>query len=89
MKNSFSEKCSKKLCATMPYKRRSQFSGHFLSPDFGPFHTERDFFNSHRMLRQLTLLAESKSLRYAVLLIALRATEAAWPDIRDCPHISK
>src|SRR5215467_10478690 len=37
LKNSFSEKCSKKLCATMPYKRRSQFSGHFLSPDLVRF----------------------------------------------------
>src|SRR3974377_491694 len=29
----------------MPYKRRSQFSGRFLSPDFGAFHAKRDFFN--------------------------------------------
>jgi hypothetical protein len=47
LKNSFSEKCSKNLCATMPYKRRSQFSGHFLSPDFGAFQAKQDFFNSH------------------------------------------
>jgi len=31
----------------MPYKRRSHFSGHFLSPDFGAFHVKLDFFNTH------------------------------------------
>ena len=30
----------------MPYKRRSQFSGHFLSPNFGAFHAKLEFFNS-------------------------------------------
>jgi len=48
------EKCSEKLCARMPYKRRSQFSRHFLSPDFGAFHARLEFFNTHGILRQLT-----------------------------------
>src|SRR5215831_19320359 len=48
LKNSIAEKCSEKLCARMPYKRRSQFSGHFLSPHFGAFHTKLEFFNRHR-----------------------------------------
>ena len=39
----------------MPYKRQSQFSGHFLSPDFGAFHTKRDFFNSHTRLHSKPL----------------------------------
>jgi len=30
----------------MPYERRSQFSGHFLSPDFGAFTRKPDFFTS-------------------------------------------
>ena len=47
LKNSIAEKCSEKLCARMPYKQRSQFSGHFLSPDFGAFQAKLDFFNSH------------------------------------------
>ena len=48
MKNSISEKCSETLCARMPYTRRSHFSRHFLSSDFGAFHAKLDFFNSHR-----------------------------------------
>src|SRR5215469_8948689 len=44
------EKCSEKLCARMPHKRRSQFSEHFLSPDFGAFHAELEFLNTHRRL---------------------------------------
>jgi hypothetical protein len=31
----------------MPYKRRSQISGHFLSLDFGAFHAKLPFFNTH------------------------------------------
>ena len=38
----------------MPYKRRSQFSGHFLSLDFGEFHTKKDFFNRHSRLHSLS-----------------------------------
>src|SRR5215469_12780890 len=38
-----------------PYKRRSQFSGHFLSPHFGAFHARPDFFNSHRRFHSLNL----------------------------------
>ena len=36
----------------MPYKRRSQFSGHFLSLHFGAIRAKLDFFNTHGMLRQ-------------------------------------
>src|SRR5215472_2078239 len=43
LKNSIARKCSEKLCARMPYKRRSQFSGHFLSLDFGDFTRKRTF----------------------------------------------
>ena len=32
---------------------RSQFSGHFLSLDFGAFHAKLDFFNRHAQLQQL------------------------------------
>src|SRR5262252_2064541 len=53
LKNSISEKCSEKFCARMPCKRRSHFSGHFLSPDFGAFHVKLDFFNTHGWLQQL------------------------------------
>lgn len=39
LKTSISGKCSEEFCARMPYKRRSQFSGHFLSP----FNSQGDF----------------------------------------------
>jgi hypothetical protein len=48
LKNSISKEWSEELCARMPYKRRSQFSGYFLSPDFGLFHPKPEFFNTHR-----------------------------------------
>lgn len=54
-----------KVCARMPYKRRSQFSGHFASLDFGAFHAKLDFFNSYTIDR--TEMHEMLTLRIVTL----------------------
>jgi len=76
LKNSFSRKCSGKLCARMPYKRRSQFSGHFLSPHFGAIGAKLDFFNTHSpsKKRRKTLQMTSKPGSYTCSGISMGAT---------------
>jgi hypothetical protein len=54
LKNSFALNYPKQKCARMPYKRRSQFSRHYVSPKFWLFGRKLDFFNSHRPFRSLT-----------------------------------
>ena len=47
LKNSLLEKCSKKLCARKPYKRRSRFSWTFSIARICPNFLKIEFFNSH------------------------------------------
>ena len=56
LKNSLPGKRSKKLCARMPYKRRSRFSWTFSIPQVLPVLRKMDFFNTHACLQQLAVL---------------------------------
>src|SRR5215831_6112772 len=55
LKNSLTGKWSKKVCNRKPYKRRSQFSRHFVSLQVWLFGRTMEFFNSHEMFQQLRI----------------------------------
>jgi hypothetical protein len=62
LKNSISQNWSKKLCARKLYKRLSEFSGHFLSPQFWLFGRKLEFFNSHGRLHVLTTMMSAMAI---------------------------
>src|SRR5262249_2404801 len=47
----------------MRYKRSSRIARHFLSPKFWPFGSKREFFNRHRLLRQLSRIVANTADR--------------------------
>ena len=54
----FQKNSRKQLCVTLRFKRCFRIQRHFASPNFGLFGAEREFFNSHACLQQLTLTPE-------------------------------
>ena len=56
LKNSYLRSSQKFHRARMPYKRRSRFWWTFSIPRPRQFFQKREFFNSHGILRQLTLI---------------------------------
>jgi hypothetical protein len=59
LKNSLTRKRSKKLCARMPYKRRSPFRETFSIPKISAVFRKGDFFNTHAWFRQSTHLGHN------------------------------